>query len=518
MESVDPTRSSTSPPRPRHTLRPSACTNCRRRKIKCDSARPICNQCTLRPPRTATACRYHDIPLGTRSEHESVEQMQQTIQALRDRIEELEVRRLRPAPTFHPQEAPSPYLPTQSAVHLDLPEPPSHKVAALIEMFFTKFADSAYFFLDALAFQQSALLPLPFGHHSRPSPALLITVYLWASVLSPSALDHPYTPATFLFCALDNIANDVGRMARNPQLVVETIQAEILLSVYYLHTASPLQGHHRVSAAAAIALEFGLHLVRSPRHEQLPPYSIRTLPLTPSRLFSPGQETVLRDAFWATVIINNHWAVLGVVPSIISPEISTDSAWTSSAQGGTTVATSSSLPHLVKASILLARVTSLLEGPQPGPPALAATGSHLNILQAALPLFEVGGGPTLLLTHALVDFTIVRLHSAEPSTSEHGHAQCLSAAARIVSRIGGVDLIRDAQNVDPMLAAICAEVATIYVDDIAGRSESDPLLAELEQQLGCLMVLLASLAPYGQFFEHCFLKTRTVYAGVSQNR
>ncbi|KAJ6457951.1 hypothetical protein C8R45DRAFT_1032383 [Mycena sanguinolenta] len=37
---------------------PRACTNCRRRKIKCDGVRPICSQCRTRPPRSKEPCQY----------------------------------------------------------------------------------------------------------------------------------------------------------------------------------------------------------------------------------------------------------------------------------------------------------------------------------------------------------------------------------------------------------------------------------------------------------------------------
>lgn len=66
-----------------HLLRGQACTNCRKRKIRCDGDRPICGQCT-RATRLGDPCEYID-PTRTRTQI-----LEDTIADLNARIEELE--------------------------------------------------------------------------------------------------------------------------------------------------------------------------------------------------------------------------------------------------------------------------------------------------------------------------------------------------------------------------------------------------------------------------------------------
>ncbi|KAF9500741.1 hypothetical protein BDN71DRAFT_1043146 [Pleurotus eryngii] len=66
-----------------HLLRGKACTNCRKRKIRCDGDRPICGQCT-RATRLGDPCEYID-PTRTRTQI-----LEDTIADLNARIEELE--------------------------------------------------------------------------------------------------------------------------------------------------------------------------------------------------------------------------------------------------------------------------------------------------------------------------------------------------------------------------------------------------------------------------------------------
>ncbi|KAJ7622138.1 hypothetical protein FB45DRAFT_1006174 [Roridomyces roridus] len=55
---MDSSSSSTSPP----LQRGQACTNCRRRKIKCDGRRPTCDSCRLHPPRSRAPCVFDSAP------------------------------------------------------------------------------------------------------------------------------------------------------------------------------------------------------------------------------------------------------------------------------------------------------------------------------------------------------------------------------------------------------------------------------------------------------------------------
>ncbi|KAJ7142876.1 hypothetical protein C8R44DRAFT_924598, partial [Mycena epipterygia] len=303
---------------------PRACTNCRRRKIKCNGARPVCDQCTLRPPRSREPCVYPQLDLHTQ---ENPNQMLQTIQALQARVAELEY--------LAPTDPSGVYLgqpygsrgPGGSATNM--PEPPPNLIANLIDTFLDRFAGSGYFFIDPHRFRQSALLPLPFGHRDRPSPALLSAVYLWGSVLSHVTPDAPYTPEAFLVCVLQNIPQDITGFGGNPKLVLQTIQAEVLVSFYYLHMASPVHGRYHSAVAASIALGAELHLIRSPQQPpQYPIFALRT-PLLP-RPESSSDEATRINAWWAVVILNNYWVGAEGSPSALPYGIPIDTPWPSS--------------------------------------------------------------------------------------------------------------------------------------------------------------------------------------------
>ncbi|KAJ7105029.1 hypothetical protein C8R44DRAFT_887034 [Mycena epipterygia] len=110
-------------------------------------------------------------------------------------------------------------------------EPPVEMMCQLLETFFDRFTNSGYFFLHPLNFS-SAILRLPFGHVDRPSPSLLSTVYLWGSVFSTGTPTDVYSEDVFLLSALKNLPADIRGFSIHPKLVFDTIQAEVLLSLY----------------------------------------------------------------------------------------------------------------------------------------------------------------------------------------------------------------------------------------------------------------------------------------------
>ncbi|KAJ7667267.1 hypothetical protein B0H17DRAFT_1336141 [Mycena rosella] len=509
---------------------PKACNNCRRRKIKCDSARPICNQCRLRPPRSREPCDY---PRPESLLHESPMQMLETIHAMRARIEELEYlsppdpSRVYLDQPYVSRGSGTPDIPDFGALSLtnrrapiDMQEPPPALIANLVDTFVGRFADSGYFFIDPLQFRGSALLPLPFGHRDRPSAALLSAVYLWGSVLSHVTPRAPYTAAAFLPCVLHNIPQDLAVIDGNPQLVLEIIQAEVLLSLYYLHTACPAQGRYHSSVAASIALSADLQLIRSPQQSAAyPPFALRA-PLLP-RPGNAADEAVRINAFWAVVITNNFWVGAEGSPAAIPYGIAIDTPWPGSPSGGATISKflngndgngSSPVALLAKASILLERIIAFSTravGP-PDPTALASLDRRLHTFQATLP--SLPGSQTLVLIHALVDVSIVRLHAPYVRSTDSARAKCLAAASRVVTGLGAMNIVHGAQKTDPMFGPVYSAVASVYMNEIAAGGLQ---VRDLEAGLGSLMSTMASLAVYSPIIDRCFTDMRAVYSGMA---
>ncbi|KAK7045073.1 hypothetical protein R3P38DRAFT_2690938 [Favolaschia claudopus] len=544
-----PSETASATPAPSPTPRgPKACTNCRRRKIKCDCARPICSQCRLRPPRSKEACQYPQLEGIPNSVEGSPSQMLETITTLRARIEELEFLNVQDPTqiflnspyTMRSQGSNSPelhdftYLASGSPV--DMPESPLGLVSILLDSFLERFENSGYLFLDPSQFRQSSLTQLSFDTQDRPSPALLNVACLWGSCLSPGT--PPYTADFFLPRVLKHIPQD---LSSHTQFILDTIQAEVLLSLYYLYTARPVQGRYHAAAAASIALGADLHLIRSPTyHPVYPPFTLQTSASLPPAQNS-AEEAIRIDAFWTVVIVNNFWAAVDGSSSPIPYSINIDSPWPATPpelQGGSTIIKFlngnddtgySAVSILAKASILLERVITFnarTSGP-PDPLHLASLDHRLRTFHSSLPSLSPTGGAqqTLILTHALLDLAHVRLHAPFTRTSDDARTKCLAAGARVVQGVGAVSILHGAPHADCMLANVYSGVAWVYINEIlvlaqqggmGGLSaEAQSEASELEGKLGTLMSSMASLAAYSPLFDRCFVELRAAYAAMS---
>jgi Fungal specific transcription factor domain len=139
------------------------------------------------------------------------------------------------------------------------------------------------------------------GDNSRPSQALLSTVYLWGVNLSSIEVLKSYE-SVFLGRATRRIARDLS--GDHPQKAKHALQAEVLLSRYYFSIGSFLEGRYHCSAAVSIALSLGFHRIRS--MQGLPPN-------TPS--VDTVEEGERINAFWTVFFDDKCWAVAMDVPS-----------------------------------------------------------------------------------------------------------------------------------------------------------------------------------------------------------
>ncbi|KAJ3807087.1 hypothetical protein EV368DRAFT_47382, partial [Lentinula lateritia] len=299
-------------------------------KIKCDGARPICGPCQRSPK--DDPCEYADSPGRSR-----VRALEETVLRLEARLREYE----------HPEETPSmvlcdPYqsgqgLGSDAIVRVNIDDPlssysthsspssffrisplrSSHtggssdtaelRIAlpgtrSLLEWFFSN-AVSFGFFLEHSRFSDSALLPLDFGHQSRPCPGLLSTVYLWGIHLSPQT-QHKDLEHTLLMRALRDTASDISTSNPHPHRFMHTIQAETLLGYYFFRNGNILEAKRHASSAASLALGCGLNTLRS-SHEQQQWSSNINLP-PPQDAIEEGERI---NAFWATFTLYRDVAV-----------------------------------------------------------------------------------------------------------------------------------------------------------------------------------------------------------------
>ncbi|KAG6865264.1 hypothetical protein C0991_004003 [Blastosporella zonata] len=95
----------------------------------------------------------------------------------------------------------------------------------------------------------------------------------------------------------------------HPHRILQGIQAEVLLSYYYLTHGKVLGGNYHANAAVSLSLSSGLHRIRraEPSSSAPPPLSSPRLPL---KLVDDTEEGERVDAFWAVLVLNNTWIAI----------------------------------------------------------------------------------------------------------------------------------------------------------------------------------------------------------------
>ncbi|KAJ7079897.1 hypothetical protein C8R44DRAFT_895575 [Mycena epipterygia] len=410
-------------------------------------------------------------------------------------------------------------------------EPPTQLVVKYVDFFLKRFRNSGYFFLEPQQFRNRALLPLPFGHPDRLAPSLTNVIYLWGCILSSTDLSA--LEADFLSRALESLSADITGLNLHRKPVLETIQAEVMLSLYYLHAALPVQGRYHSAAAATMALNAGLHRLSVPI-ECRSLYFLSSQPLLSSELDVMKTAEGI-NAFWVVSIVNNYWVAAARCPSTIPHGLAIDIPWPSSSEGASylesndSFVTTSTITKflnghegneeearspaalLTKASILLERVTAYSWRNYPdfvsrrisvnielGPPnstTLQSLDKRLNTFQAVLPCPD--GEQMLLMAHALTDLAIIHVHVSSTSISNTARQKSLAAANHIVSTLV---MFNFAELTDPMLGPICAAAATVYMHEMSfvgpgGAFQASMQFHELGMRIGSVLNTMAMLAP-----------------------
>lgn len=124
---------------------------------------------------------------------------------------------------------------------------------------FSRFAERAGFFLDPDRFVQSFYVPEPFGHHSRPSRALLSAVYLIGVALSGKTTLTAHEPI-FLSRALHYATQ--APSCTHPSSAKHALQAEILIASYFFLRGHIPEGKSHIDTAMLISTVHRAHKIR----------------------------------------------------------------------------------------------------------------------------------------------------------------------------------------------------------------------------------------------------------------
>ncbi|KAJ7146419.1 hypothetical protein C8R44DRAFT_656725, partial [Mycena epipterygia] len=463
--------------------RGQACAYCRRRKMRCDGRRPVCGQC-LRASRSED-CEYTDNQSRSRADilEEDIIRIESRIYELEHPVEAAGSSVFLHHPYKQPQRlgqmpslsqvinSPGPSAPTPSSgadAWWNSSEPPNNVVETLLDTFLP-YAPDWGFFLDPSRFRRDALLPLPIGHHSRPSPALLTTVYLIGITLSNSSTLKAHEK-TFLSRALSSLPMSLSGL--HPRKAMHALQTEILLSNYFYVSGRFLEARYHTTAAASLAVSSGL------------------LQIQPSAV-ADAEEAERLDACWTTIILDKSWAVaLAIHPNVQDSSGTLEMPWP---ENDTSVTVSQFLEGteppasamstktlLAKAAILWERANNLVVGwksdmrPQESTQFSTTfnaldtrTRDFLNTISSndPAPNSPASDHRALVVGRSIAHAAVIQLHGTFAQTdAQSKHWQkCLTAAKSILHLIVGADL-RDATFINPIAGAVWVTACEIVID------------------------------------------------------
>ncbi|PAV16776.1 hypothetical protein PNOK_0839600 [Pyrrhoderma noxium] len=306
-------------------LRGKACIICRRRKMKCDGARPHCSQCIK--SKKAMDCEYTDNQGRPR-----IEVLEENIALLQARIFELEnpqssdrnVLLQNPYTALSDGGAGSSEDRANISQWWELEEPPLRIQYFLIDIF-VPFAANLGFVISIERFRER--LNLTSGHHLRPHLALINAISLWASHISeiPDLRQHTNIFLQRAILQLQSATNVTSRNEVEPASYryIDAMQAEVLLTHYLLSLGRNLEGRYHANAAVSLAVGCGLYEIEA-RYLSPSPSPMR-LSVFPSFRFTPPQDsTELGEhirIFWSIFILDRCWSAALGEPCILIDDV-----------------------------------------------------------------------------------------------------------------------------------------------------------------------------------------------------
>ncbi|KAJ7688885.1 hypothetical protein B0H17DRAFT_1202747 [Mycena rosella] len=514
-----------------------ACTNCRRRKIKCDGTKPMCGPCS----RYSVAfgdCEY--VENGP----SSGQMLEEQISILQARIEELETPKNQRLTLSMPRASssrgypvpPSQISPSntmglgpllnyfylqqtsgtsvnQSASNSMPTELPFIVLQALVHNFLHN-ATCFGFFLDTQAFHDAVT-----STNGRNLPPVLLNVmYLFGVHLSEDERITVYEPA-FLAHALRSTASSLS--GSHPRTVLHSLQASVLLAYYFIRNARFLEGKYHTSAAVSIAVSAGLHRIRGAQGGALMP-TAEALP-PPADALEEGERI---NAFWSVLTLNNCWAGMDAAgsPSNVGygpaglkidtpwpletrhyveashlrfrrpdlvPRHSSDTVARFLADAPDNVGSGQAL-H-AKAAILFEAATRLADRYRANSisrndPEFLGLDRKIDVFTAALPAIQ---SKAMLVVHTLAHGATIQLQ--KPLVREHSSARGKSlAAARAVADILLKTDVPKMGLIDPVLGPLWTSTCQTFINEVVRRRSQDAG-SHIQGMIDSLNIVIAAM-------------------------
>ncbi|KAJ7042034.1 hypothetical protein C8F04DRAFT_1297454 [Mycena alexandri] len=467
----------------------SACMDCRRRKIRCDAARPICGPCSR-------AERFEDCEYEG-GEVSGVHKLEESILQVRARIMNLE------NPGVFPPQASLKTPHSSSRMNMQPGSASSHRsqsrsssTSAINPQTLTlaldaiaPYAHEIGFFLNQKRFRNACLRMR--GDQEDPPVALLNSVCLWAACLSSSGsfASHENNLLSQALTMAPTILSSTHRLK-----IIYGIQTEVLLCQYFLYKGRLVEAHYHLSVAVSHVVLGGFSSIRSSRGSR----SSRSAISIPHDRIEEGEIII---GFWTVYSLDKIWSSVLNFPSNFSAESdNVDTPWPlemeeyegnqlpQQLQSYNTVqrfiddAPSdtdgfSGLAILAKSAILLDRATAVSKQWRANMTPAETTAflkpftklnNRIQKFRDRLPPLSPSASsakPRIILAHTIAHVAAIQLNRPFIAVNPPCHELCLAACRSIVwiVRTGG---LRDIPSINPIIGTVWTMTVQILTQEI----------------------------------------------------
>ncbi|KAJ7184517.1 hypothetical protein C8R46DRAFT_462112 [Mycena filopes] len=284
----------------------SACMDCRRRKIRCDAARPICGPCS-RAERFED-CEYEGMGVS------NVQKLEESISQVRTRIMDLEH-----AGVFSPQHTPKPTHHSHGPRSTQSGSSSSHRSRShssptamnpqtlhIALDTLVPYSREVGFFLNQKRFRNACLRMR--GDEEDPPVALLNSICLWAACCSSPSGPFASHEDNFLAQALKTATTILPSNHRLK--IIYGIQTEMLLCQYFLYKGRLVEAHYHLSVAVSYVVLGGLSGIRSSRGSRS---ASKSTTISAPRDSVEEGETII--GFWTVFALDKIWSSVLNFPS-----------------------------------------------------------------------------------------------------------------------------------------------------------------------------------------------------------
>ncbi|KAF5380431.1 hypothetical protein D9615_004662 [Tricholomella constricta] len=545
--------------------RGKACLRCRKRKMRCDGNKPACQQCIR--AKKGDACEYDDGKGKTRTQL-----LRENIVRLEQRIRELEdPEYVSPAvvlydphahsrsgsssssfsspgdtslytshsPLSFPSDS-SPTSPNTSWTSLQPVTSPSPSTF-VPEIFFdehqTRFQpplELARMLLDIFSpHRRQCGLDIHMGRvldslsvspEEQRHPALMNAMYLWACFISrPEPLSQH--EEHYLGLALDALRDGL----RDGEKIVDIIQCSCLLSMYFLANGRILEGSYHATAAAALAVQCGLHL-NTHQEQSWPIDPQEPYDTKPSRTGVKEGERIL--AFWQVYNLDRCWSVIlrkpSIIPDGVDPRQSINCPWPQDwakyetghinvsppfqtirgfIDGEVSHSSFSTQAMRVKASALFSKADQLstswdpsMKQPTTLPEEIAALETSIaQFITTLMPLdrldtISLEDKPTLLAAHTLAHTASIQLYRPFAQDDPIMFEKCSRSARACVTVVKHITE-RDFNFLDPIIGPCWSYAADTLIMELEAQ-EAWTMETDVRNQITTLLYAMTTLSPH----------------------